>query len=236
MIRFEEVKIGYHETLLTIEDLSLDKGRVYALIGANGSGKSTLMKTILGSIPLLDGRIKMAGRDLVRLTFADKSKHISFVDAHFRGIDHLSVYEYVSLGRAPYTNFMGKLNRSDHEIITRSIERVGLAHKTHSITTQLSDGERQLCAVARAISQSPDFLLLDEPTAFLDYGNRKSLLDMLNQLAKEDQLIVFMSSHDIELCINAELELLVLEHATKKLIHFAPSTAIEEIIFRAFSF
>jgi iron complex transport system ATP-binding protein len=177
MIRFDKVIVGYNEALLTIDQLALEKGRVYALIGANGSGKSTFMKSIHGNLPLLQGKIELDGIELCKLTIAEKTTRIAFVDAHFRGIDHLTVYEYVALGRTPYTNFMGTLNQNDHAIIARSIDRVGISHKARALTTQLSDGERQLCAVARALAQSPVFLLLDEPTAFLDYGNEFSITD-----------------------------------------------------------
>jgi iron complex transport system ATP-binding protein len=234
MIRFEKVKIGYKETLLTIDQLALEKGRVYALIGANGSGKSTFMKSIHGNLPLLQGKIELNGIELNKLTIAEKSTRIAFVDAHFRGIDHLTVYEYVALGRTPHTNFMGTLKQPDRAIIDRSIHRVGIPHKAHVLTTQLSDGERQLCAVARALAQSPVFLLLDEPTAFLDYGNRKSLLTTLTNLTKEEPLVVLMSSHDIELCVNTNLELLVIENGTKKLRQLPTGSDLTQITSLAF--
>jgi iron complex transport system ATP-binding protein len=234
MIRFDKVIVGYNEALLTIDQLALEKGRVYALIGANGSGKSTFMKSIHGNSPLLQGKIDFDGIELSKLTIAEKSTRIAFVDAHFRGIDHLTVYEYVALGRTPYTNFMGTLNQNDHAIIARSIDRVGISHKARALTTQLSDGERQLCAVARALAQSPVFLLLDEPTAFLDYGNRKSLLTTLNNLTKEEPLVVLMSSHDIELCVNTNLELLVIDNSTKQLRQLATGSDLTQITALAF--
>jgi iron complex transport system ATP-binding protein len=234
MIRFDKVIVGYNEALLTIDQLALEKGRVYALIGANGSGKSTFMKSIHGNSPLLQGKIDFDGIELSKLTIVEKSTRIAFVDAHFRGIDHLTVYEYVALGRTPYTNFMGTLNQNDHAIIARSIDRVGISHKARALTTQLSDGERQLCAVARALAQSPVFLLLDEPTAFLDYGNRKSLLTTLNNLTKEEPLVVLMSSHDIELCVNTNLELLVIDNSTKQLRQLATGSDLTQITALAF--
>ena len=234
MIRFDKVIVGYNEALLTIDQLVLEKGRVYALIGANGSGKSTFMKSIHGNLPLLQGKIDFDGIELSKLTIAEKSTRIAFVDAHFRGIDHLTVYEYVALGRTPHTNFMGTLNQNDQAIIARSIDRVGISHKAQALTTKLSDGERQLCAVARALAQSPVFLLLDEPTAFLDYGNRKSLLTTLNNLTKEEPLVVLMSSHDIELCVNTNLELLVIDNSTKQLRQLATGSDLTQITALAF--
>jgi iron complex transport system ATP-binding protein len=192
------------------------------------------MKSIHGNSPLLQGKIDFDGIELSKLTIAEKSTRIAFVDAHFRGIDHLTVYEYVALGRTPYTNFMGTLNQNDHAIIARSIDRVGISHKARALTTQLSDGERQLCAVARALAQSPVFLLLDEPTAFLDYGNRKSLLTTLNNLTKEEPLVVLMSSHDIELCVNTNLELLVIDNSTKQLRQLATGSDLTQITALAF--
>jgi iron complex transport system ATP-binding protein len=183
---------------------------------------------------LLQGKIELDGIELCKLTIAEKSTRIAFVDAHFRGIDHLTVYEYVALGRTPHTNFMGTLHQNDHAIIARSIDRVGIQHKAHILTTQLSDGERQLCAVARALAQSPVFLLLDEPTAFLDYGNRKSLLTTLNNLTKEEPLVVLMSSHDIELCVKTNLELLVIDNSTKQLRQLATGSDLMQVTALAF--
>ena len=180
MITFDKVEIGYLKTLIRIDQVALQKGQVYALIGANGAGKSTLMKSIYGNLPLRNGTIELNGRELSQMTIEEKAKNIAFVDAHFKGIDFLTIQDYVALGRTPYTNFMGELSKSDLIKTHEAILTVGLLHKLNESTIQLSDGERQLSSVARALAQTPQLLLLDEPTAFLDYGNRKKLIQTFN--------------------------------------------------------
>ena len=234
MITFEQVEVGYERTLLRVDGIVMNSGQVYALIGANGSGKSTFMKTVCGTVPLIKGKITLNTQVISSMSSVAKSKSIAFVDAHFRGVDFLSVYEYVALGRTPHTDFMGNLTDMDHEKTKSAIQRVGMSSKINESTIKLSDGERQLIAIARAIAQEPRFILLDEPTAFLDYGNRKRLLKTLSQIAKEERIIVLMSSHDIELCLEAALELLVIDYKSMELRQLEKETKINQIISLAF--
>lgn len=234
MITFERVEVGYDQTLLCADSIVMNSGLVYALIGANGSGKSTFMKTVCGTIPLIKGRITLNTQEISSMSSAAKSKSIAFVDAHFRGVDFLSVYEYVSLGRTPHTDFMGNLTDMDREKTKSAIQRVGMSSKINESTVKLSDGERQLISIARAIAQEPRFILLDEPTAFLDYGNRKKLLKTLSEIAKEENIIVLLSSHDIELCLDAQLELLVVDYGSKELRLLGKVTDIDQITRLAF--
>ena len=234
MLAFENVQIGYRHQILGVQNIRLVSGKCYALIGANGSGKSTLLKTISGETPLLSGQILLNQQSISRMTVAEKSKELAFVDAHFRGIDFLTVYDYVALARTPYTNFLGTLQTKDHEIISTSIKKVGLWSKQMTFTSELSDGERQLISIARAIAQSPKVLLMDEPTAFLDYGNRLRLIEIVQRLAKDQDICIVLSSHDLELCVQSKLELLLIDNTSHILEQQAPGFDLSSIIATSF--
>lgn len=230
MIEFKNVHIGYEKPLYHIDDLELNSAQLYVLIGRNGSGKSTLLSSINGEIKPIDGQILIENQDLSIFTQKDKSKKISVVLSNNGSIPYLTVHEYISLGRYPYTNMLGKLSKADEEIIETSIHQVGIKKISNKCITAISDGERQLAAIARALAQDTSIILMDEPTAFLDYGNRIKVLKILNDLAKTENKCILLSSHDIDLCLNFDLPLLLIDEKAKKLIELEPNTSKAQIL------
>jgi iron complex transport system ATP-binding protein len=115
----------------------------------------------------------------------------------------ITVYELVSLGRHPYTGFMGQLKKGDHEVVKASIEAVGIAHKADQFVSELSDGERQKAMIAKVLAQQCPVILLDEPTAFLDVTSRIEIMTLLRRLAVEQQKAILLSTHDLELAIQS---------------------------------
>ena len=113
----------------------------------------------------------------------------------------ISVYELVSLGRHPYTGFLGQLKRNDHQIIAESIDAVGIAHKADCYISELSDGERQKAMIAKVLAQQCPIILLDEPTAFLDVTARIETMTLLRRLAVEQHKAILLSTHDLDLAI-----------------------------------
>ena len=209
MIRFEEIEIGYSKPLLIIPSLTLDAGKVYALVGLNGIGKSTFLNSITGQSALLSGKLFLNQQELQKISKVNLPKLISYVDTSFAGVEYLTVFDYLALGRSPHTNNMGKLNTEDKHVIQEVVRELNLEHLIEKDTSEISDGERQLCAVARAIIQSTPIILLDEPTAFLDYLNRQKLIELLVLIAEKQQKTIILSSHDIDICINNALEFLI---------------------------
>ena len=214
MIRFQQIQIGYKHTLISIENLELESSAIYALVGRNGSGKSTFLKTITGQISLLGGNLEIDFRSSKEVKAAELSRIISFVESKFDGVSFLSVENYLALGRAPYTNALGRLSTKDWEIVHEVAEEMGLTEFLEKDTINLSDGERQLCAIARALVQQTPILLLDEPTAFLDYANKQLLMDKLLYITKEKQKCIIFSTHDLDLCIENNIEFLALKNKT----------------------
>lgn len=209
MIRFEKIKIGYTQALIEIQSLTLNTGKVYALVGRNGIGKSTFLNSIIGQVPLLSGRLFLNEIELQKISRFELPKLIAYVESRFDGVEYLSVFDYLALGRSPYTNSFGSLNESDKQIIMQVIADLNLDHLLKKGTSEISDGERQLCAVARALIQTTPIILLDEPTAFLDYLNRQKLIQLLVSIAEKQQKTIILSSHDIDICIENALDFLI---------------------------
>lgn len=231
MIDLNQIEIGYKTVLFTIEDIQLVKGKMYGLIGANGSGKTTFLQSITGINSPLKGEILILGQPISKLNRIDKAKTISFVGSKFDGIDYLKVKDYIALGRTPYTNTLGRLDETDLKVVNETIALLQLENLQDKFTTELSDGERQLSAIARAISQQTEIIILDEPTAFLDYSNRKKVMDLMKKISVELNKCVIVSSHDLELCLESEIDLMVVNKKENKLIlQTAKSLTKEELI------
>jgi iron complex transport system ATP-binding protein len=230
MIAFEEVHIGYHNTLYQIDHLKLNPSEVHVLIGRNGSGKSTLLSSIIGDVRLFHGRIFIDGKLISTLSQKERSQKIAVVTSMFDPIPYLTVKEFIALGRHPYTNIFGKLSKEDDDSIEQSILNVGIASIAENYTTSISDGERQLASIARALAQNTPIILMDEPTAFLDYGNRIKILQLLTKLATEQNKCILLSSHDIDLCLELKIPMLLIDQQSRKLIQLTGDTSKSKIL------
>ena len=209
MIQFEHIAIGYSDVLLRSEFIELEAGRVYALIGRNGIGKSTLLQSLTGIVPLKEGTIRLLNDSLETLSRLELVKRIAVVESRFEGLEYLKVKDYIALGRTPHTDAFGNLKQQDLAVIHEIAGALGILALMDKFTDQISDGERQLCAVARAFVQETPMIILDEPTAFLDYLNRKKLLTILVELARDQQKCILLSTHDLELCIQEKVPMLL---------------------------
>lgn len=185
----------------------LQPGRLTCLVGRNGMGKSTLLRALAGFQPLLGGAVEVvddavpdaAGTALSALPNAQKSRLVAVVLTDNRQAQGLTVEEMVGLGRSPYTNFWGTLTDSDQRIVDEAMALTGISHlRKHRMDT-LSDGEQQKTMIAKALAQQTPIILLDEPTAFLDYPSKADTLCLLARLAHEEGKAVLFSSHDLEL-------------------------------------
>ena len=203
VIQGKDLCIGYrtgkqekivHEHL----NFELKAGELTCLLGANGAGKSTLLRTLSASQPSLSGELTILGKHISDFTEKERSRTIGVVltDKTFAG--GLSVYELVALGRQPHTGFFGRLTKKDKRIVHEAMENVGIAHKAHCYTAELSDGERQKVMIAKALVQECPLILLDEPTAFLDVVSRIEIMHLLHRLASEQNKAILLSTHDIE--------------------------------------
>ncbi len=217
MLQINSVEIGHTKALLHISSLQLEQGKLYGLIGRNGIGKSTFLQTLVGVNPLLSGEIKVQGYGLETLPKKELAKKVAFVGTAFPVMDNLSVYEYLMLGRIPYTNVFGTTNIEDAKIVRSVIDLLQISYLEEKCTRQLSDGEKQLIAIAQALVQQTGILLLDEPTAFLDYENKWKILKILKDCTIKNQLCTVFSSHDLDITLEVADYLLLINPQTKEI-------------------
>ena len=198
-LQLKEVSIGHHTHALTEAiSITIQAPCLVGLIGNNGCGKTTLLKTISGLQKKKNGTVLFGEQDMASLTNKQLAKIISFGFAFNNITFPISVFELVSMGRYPYINNMATLSAEDHRIILEAIERVGINHKKDSLITAISDGERQKAYIAKTLVQQTPVLLLDEPTAFLDYTSKKHFFKTIKEDAVQQQKITIISSHDVD--------------------------------------
>ncbi len=231
MIYFNNVHIGYTHPLISIPELELKAGELYILAGKNGAGKSTLLKTISQQLNLLKGEILFNKESLFSLEI---SKHISFVKSTFPAIEFMKTEQYIALGRTPHTNALGRLKATDYEIINAVFDQLGIQHLKNRYTNEISDGERQLVSIAKALAQETPMIILDEPTAFLDYSNKLMVLNKLKEIAKTLNKCIVLSSHDLDLCIESNCNFLMINHQTKTIDLFYPPIDKRELLISGF--
>ena len=183
--------------ILSNLNLSLNRGRLTALLGHNGAGKSTLLRAITCASKPLEGSITIGTADISQLTGRERSRLIALVTTDRITVGGLTVADLVALGRQPHTGFLGRLSTHDREAVERAMTLVGIDHKAQAYMADLSDGERQKAMIARALAQDTPIIILDEPTAFLDVASRIETMRLLQTLAHDRGKAVLLSSHDI---------------------------------------
>lgn len=228
MIELKNIEIGYHSALLTIENLVLETGKFYAIIGKNGIGKTTFIHTVLGLIPAMKGEIEINSQNIHRISANQRAKLVAHVPSKFEGVQHLSTRDFIAMGRAPYTNFLGKLAEEDWKLVDEISAELGIESFLQKDTSELSDGERQIASIAKALVQKTPVIVLDEPTAFLDYANRMSVQKLLQKVAKNTNVCIIQSSHDLELCLEFADEMLIVEPNKKTIIPIVRANCSKE--------
>ena len=176
-------------------DLALAGGRTVALLGPNGGGKTTLLKTLLGLIPPLAGSVRLDGRPLAGIPIRERARLMAYVPQNHAGTFGFSVAEVVLMGRTAHAGAFARPSRADEEVAKSAVERLGLGHLGARPYTMISGGERQLALVARALAQEPKLVVLDEPTASLDFGNQGRVLREVRRLAASGLAVLF-TTHD----------------------------------------
>lgn len=201
MIQLQNISLGYDTKHLLLDNVSttFTCGTTTALIGRNGTGKSTLLRAIIGSEPLKHGSILINNADIQQINPQQLSQLVAFVSTERIRIANLSCRDVVALGRAPYTNWIGRMQPEDEAIIMQSLKKVGMASYALRTMDKMSDGECQRVMIARALAQQTPVILLDEPTSFLDMPNRYALCRLLADLAHEENKCIIFSTHELDI-------------------------------------
>ena len=206
ILKTENLTIGYiskkGKTIVASNiNIELKKSELVGLIGANGIGKSTLLRTLTQVQDALSGSIHLNEKNVLDYNDLDMAKMMSLVLTEQIASKNLSVFELVSLGRQPYTNWVGNLSENDIETVNKALNQTNLSDLKNKKCFELSDGQLQKVMIARALAQDTDLIILDEPTTHLDMYHKAYILKLLQNLAKETNKTILFSSHEIDLAI-----------------------------------
>lgn len=187
---------GYREREIG-RDIALDLagGDVLALLGPNGHGKTTLLKTLLGLLPAKGGALTLDSKPLAGLSVGERARALAYVPQVHAGTFAFSVSEVVLMGRTARSSLFAAPAAHDRDMVQAMLRRLGITHLAERPYTEISGGERQLVMIARALAQEPRYVILDEPTASLDFGNQGKVMSQIRRLAAEGLGVLF-TTHD----------------------------------------
>jgi iron complex transport system ATP-binding protein len=196
MLAAERLAFGYRGVPIGYDiDLAVERGEVLCLLGPNGSGKTTLFKTLLGLLPAQGGRVSIAGRPLGDYKPAELAQRVAYVPQAHGAFFPFTVRDVVLMGRAARIGLFASPGRHDRDAADAALATLGIGHLAPRVYTEISGGERQMALIARALAQEPAVLVMDEPTANLDFGNQARVLACIRRLADRGLAIV-LSTHD----------------------------------------
>ena len=196
MLNIENLHFSYGGStdVLRGADLELSQGEVGILLGKNGSGKTTLFKTLLGLVKPQKGSIAFQGENILKLNRLQRARRIGYVPQDIQ-FGALTVFDSVLMGRISY--FGIRAGKEDYEAVEKLLADMGLLELAHRNVEELSGGERQKIAIARAMAQEPQMMVFDEPTGNLDIANEQLIIREAKKLAKEKNIAILASLHDL---------------------------------------
>ncbi|HNR57053.1 MAG: ABC transporter ATP-binding protein [Methanothrix sp.] len=196
-IEVRDLSFGYNGILiLNGIDLSIDRGSTVTLLGPNGCGKTTLLKTINDLLKPASGSVVIDGKLASTMGAGELARVLGYVPQDHRSSFPFTSFDIVLTGRIPHISTFSSPGARDFEEAHRALELVGAGHLSDRPYTQISGGERQMVMIARALAQDPHFLLLDEPTSYLDFKNQVKVLKTIRSIALRERVTVIMTLHD----------------------------------------
>ena len=213
MIELHHVTAGYgRQTVLQDLSLSLEPGCLTSIIGVNGCGKSTTLKAILGMIPLQGGDIILDGESIRRMSRNNIARKIAYL-SQGRNTPDMTVEQIVLHGRFPHLSYPRRYTAGDRAIAQAAMEQMGIADLARQPLSTLSGGMRQNTYIAMALAQGTDYVLLDEPTTYLDIAHQLELMKTLRCLAEAGKGIVTVT-HDIQMAFTFSDRIILLGGGT----------------------
>ena len=197
ILEVKNLSYSYDNSRTIFHDVSfsLDKGEVLSILGTNGAGKSTLLNCIANLYRPSAGEILLNGRPLSSMRMMEVAQVIGYVPQIHTPAYAYTVREFTVMGRTPYIGAFARPSKEDYTIADAALERMNIAHLRDKAYTEISGGERQQVTIARVLTQQPQIILLDEPTAHLDYGNQYRVVRMIKELSKEG-FALLMTTHN----------------------------------------
>lgn len=196
MLQVKGLRCAYGDVEI-VHDVSFEvrDGQFACIIGANGCGKTTTLKNAMGLIRPTGGSVLVNGKEVLSLDERDRARRFAYIPQAHTPPFPFSVADVVILGRTPYINTLTHENAQDRDIAYQAMETLGIQDLAHEVYTELSGGQQQLVLIARALAQQPDVLIMDEPTASLDFGNQQVVLSQMKNLVAGG-MSVLMVTHD----------------------------------------
>lgn len=196
ILEARDLSIGYPDHMVGQGlNVAVRKGEVLALLGPNGSGKTTLLKTLLGLLPAKRGDVHIDGALLSSRSSRERARLLGYVPQSHAATFAFTVEAVVLMGRTPYGNLFSGPTPRDREVTSALLDHFGILPLAERPYTMISGGERQLALLARALAQEPHFVILDEPTASLDFGNQGKVMREMRALAQAGHGVLF-TTHD----------------------------------------
>lgn len=187
---------GYHRKVIVRDaSFTLRQGQFACIIGTNGCGKTTLLKTVLGLLPPMEGNALIHGRDIAKLSDGERARHIAYIPQAHTPPFPFSVADVVLMGRTPHIGRFSNISHEDKRVAWDSLCMLGIEHLAERTYTKLSGGQQQLVLIARALTQQPELIVMDEPTASLDFGNQQIVLSRMKELSARGATVL-MVTHD----------------------------------------
>jgi iron complex transport system ATP-binding protein len=213
-------------------NLTINRGQVIGLLGPNGSGKSTLLRTLSGLQPALAGSVRVMGQPIKSNQVRQTARMLSVVLTDRIDVRNLTVFQLVLMGRYPYTDWLGRSDSDDSDLIENALCQVRMQGYSNRNFNELSDGEQQRALLAKALVQDTPLIVLDEPTAHLDLPNRISIMRLLRTLADETGKSILFSSHDLDLAVHTADHLWLLQNEGR-LVEGKPMDLMDGLAFEA---
>jgi iron complex transport system ATP-binding protein len=207
LLHTDNLSIGYLQKkggniLLHKEiQMTLSRGEVNCLLGPNGSGKSTLIRTLCGLQKPLAGHVFVENERVDQMSANSLARRVSVVLTGQVESANMTVFSMAAYGRSPYTGFFGAMSSHDQQVVVQALKDVGIENMSDRKFDTLSDGERQKVMIAKSLAQQTSLIVLDEPTAFLDFPGKVEIMQLLRKAAWQHQKAVLLSTHDIDLAI-----------------------------------
>ena len=214
-IEGRDLTIGYPDrTVGRGLDVALSTGEVLALLGPNGGGKTTLLKTLLGLLKPKAGEVRLGDKPLDNYSIRERARVVAYVPQVHISTFAFTVETVVLMGRTAHGSLFTRPSGQDRAVAHAALERFGIAALASRPYTMISGGERQLVLLARALAQEPQFIVLDEPTASLDFGNQGKVMREIRALAKSGHGVLF-TTHDPNHALRAADRAYLLREGTR---------------------
>jgi iron complex transport system ATP-binding protein len=216
ILSFNRLEIGFvsgknRQILLPPLNGAAREGELVAVIGKNGVGKSTLLRTIAGLQAMINGELSVDGKNIKEYSRIHLSEKVGYISTEIVKVSNMRVFDLVSLGRYPYTNWIGRISNSDFAMITESLEKTGMRDFSDRPVNELSDGERQRAMIAMVLAQDAGIMVMDEPTAFLDISSKFEIIHLMRELTAGKNKTIIFSTHDLSIALSQSDKVWVLK-------------------------